>query len=134
MEIEAEAPRNENLQRITVLLADDHRLFSEALEALLEGDARIEVVGRARNGREAVDLAVSLAPDVVLMDVNMPVMNGLQATERIRAAAPGIRVLMLTGSKSPNDADRALRAGASGYVTKDRVASQLIDAIIELGR
>jgi DNA-binding NarL/FixJ family response regulator len=119
--------------RIRVLIADDHRLFAEALEAILEGDTRIDVVGRARNGREAVDLATTLTPDVVLMDISMPVMDGVEATAAITQSAPGVHVLMLTGSNSRSDVDRSRRAGAAGYVTKDRIASQLIDAIIEAG-
>jgi len=114
-----------------VLIADDHTLFAEALEAILAADARIEVVGRATNGAEAVELAASLEPDVVLMDISMPVMDGIEATARIRAGTPGTCVLVLTGSNSPADVDAARRAGASGYVTKDRIAAELVAAILE---
>jgi DNA-binding NarL/FixJ family response regulator len=117
---------------IRVLIADDHRLFAEALEAILAGDARIAVVGRARDGREAVELTRKLKPDVVLMDVSMPLLDGVEATREIRAAGRDIRVLMLTGSNSRADVDRSREAGASGYVTKDRIASELVDAILEL--
>jgi DNA-binding NarL/FixJ family response regulator len=116
---------------IRVLIADDHRLFAEALEAILGGESTIEVVGRARNGAEAVELALELAPDIVLMDISMPVMDGIEATRRIREARPNACVLMLTGSNAAVDVDRSREAGAAGYVTKDRIASQLIEAILE---
>ena len=123
-----------NLQKqIRVLIADDHRLFAQALEAILTADPRIEVAGHARDGREAVDLAVSLNPDVILMDIAMPVMDGLQATQQIRKQWPTACGLMLTGSNSRNDVDRAREAGAAGYVTKERIAAELIDAILEIG-
>src|ERR671932_1743539 len=116
---------------IRVLIADDHRLFAEALEAILGGESRIEVVARARNGAEALELALELDPDVVLMDISMPVMDGVEATRRIRETRPSARVLMLTGSNAAVDVDRSRTAGAAGYVTKDRIASQLVEAIVE---
>jgi two-component system nitrate/nitrite response regulator NarL len=114
-----------------VLIADDHTLFAEALEAILDTDERIAVVGRARNGQEAVELASSLRPDVVLMDISMPVMDGIQATAKIRESDPGACVLVLTGSDAPTDVDAARRAGATGYVTKDRIAAELVHAILD---
>ncbi|MGE5690989.1 MAG: response regulator transcription factor [Pseudomonadota bacterium] len=115
---------------ITVLIADDHRLFAEALEAVLVTDGRIAVVGHANDGRQAVELAQRLEPDVVLMDISMPVMDGIEATEAIRAERRDACVLMLTGSNSRLDVDRARRAGAAGYVTKDRIAAELVDVIV----
>ncbi len=117
---------------IRVLIADDHRLFAQALEAILATDARIEVAGHARDGQEAVGLARELEPDVILMDIAMPVMDGFQATRQITKDQPGSCVLMLTGSNSRSDVDRARKAGAAGYVTKDRIAAELIDAIVEV--
>jgi DNA-binding NarL/FixJ family response regulator len=116
------------------MIADDHRLFAQALEAILAADARIEVAGHARDGREAVELAASLHPDVILMDIAMPAMDGFQATRLIRKSDPEACILMLTGSNSRSDVDRARKAGAAGYVTKDRIAAELIDAIIEVVR
>jgi DNA-binding NarL/FixJ family response regulator len=116
---------------IRVLIADDHRLFAEALEAILAAESSIEIVGRARNGSEAFEMAVELDPDVVLMDISMPVMDGVEATRRIRQARPHACVLMLTGSNAAADVDRSRDAGAAGYVTKDRIASELVDAIVE---
>jgi DNA-binding NarL/FixJ family response regulator len=117
---------------IRVLIADDHRLFAEALEAILGGDERIAVVGHAADGEEAVRLAAELGPDVVLMDISMPVMDGIEAAEAIRSGDERASILMLTGSNSRTDVDRARQAGASGYVTKDRIAAELIDAIVEI--
>jgi DNA-binding NarL/FixJ family response regulator len=119
-------------RRIRVLIADDHRLFAEALEAILMTDERLEVAGHARDGAEAVKLATSLDPDVVLMDISMPVMDGFQATQQIRQGAPRASVLMLTGSNARTDVDRARAAGAAGYVTKDRIAAELVEAILEV--
>jgi DNA-binding NarL/FixJ family response regulator len=119
-------------ESIRVLIADDHRLFAQALEAILATDERIEVAGHARDGREAVELAKSLKPDVILMDIAMPVMDGFQATRQIVSEDGGMSVLMLTGSNSRSDVDRARKSGAAGYVTKDRIAAELIDAIVEV--
>jgi DNA-binding NarL/FixJ family response regulator len=128
----SEAAVTELVEPIRVLIADDHRLFAEALEAILAGDRRFDVVGRAHDGKEAVDLAVALQPDVTLMDIAMPVMDGVQATKKIRESLPRARVLMLTGSNARVDVDRSRQAGAAGYVTKDQIASQLIDAILDI--
>jgi DNA-binding NarL/FixJ family response regulator len=117
---------------IRVLIADDHRLFAEALQAILALDARIAVVGYAGNGAEAVRLAAELEPDVVLMDVDMPSVDGLEAARAIRADPGDARVLMLTGSSSREDVEAARRSGAAGYVTKDRVPAELIAAIVEI--
>jgi DNA-binding NarL/FixJ family response regulator len=119
-------------ERIRVLIADDHRLFGQALEAVLTGEERFEVVGYARNGREAVERVGELAPDVTLMDINMPVLDGVEATREIRKIFPDACILMLTGSNSKTDVNRARKAGASGYVTKDRIASELIEAILDV--
>jgi DNA-binding NarL/FixJ family response regulator len=117
---------------IRVLIADDHRLFAQALEAILATDDRIEVTGHAADGSEAVRLALEGNQDVILMDIAMPIMDGIQATKQIRKQRPDERILMLTGSNSRADVDRARAAGAAGYVTKDRIAAELIDAILEV--
>jgi DNA-binding NarL/FixJ family response regulator len=123
-----------NPQPIRVLIADDHRLFAQALEAVLATDDRLVVAGHAGDGVEAVKLALSLEPDVILMDISMPVMDGLQATKQIRKQRPSATVLMLTASNSRTDVGRARAAGAAGYVTKDRIAAELVDAILEVAR
>jgi DNA-binding NarL/FixJ family response regulator len=127
-----EAAVNNLPQKIRVLIADDHRMFAEALEAILATDDRLEVAGHAGDGAEAVSLALKVRPDVTLMDIAMPVMDGLQATKQIRKQWPNACVLMLTGSNSRTDVDRAREAGAAGYITKERIAAELIDAILEI--
>ncbi|HZC30936.1 MAG TPA: response regulator transcription factor [Gaiellaceae bacterium] len=115
-----------------MLIADDHRLFAEALEAILAGDDRIRVVGQAADGRQAVELTEKHDPDVVLMDISMPLMDGIEAAKKLRDDGSDARILMLTGSNSRTDVSRAREAGADGYVTKDRIAAELIDAIVEV--
>jgi DNA-binding NarL/FixJ family response regulator len=117
---------------IRVLIADDHRLFAEALEAILTAEPEIEVVGLARDGEQAVEQSLALKPDVILMDIAMPGVDGVEATKRIRKKHKRACVLMLTGSNSRSDVARAREAGAAGYVTKDKIAAQLIDAIREV--
>ncbi len=117
---------------IRVLIADDHALFSDALAAVLATDRRLHVAGRASDGREAVELTRSLRPDVVLMDISMPVMDGIEATARIRAERTAPPVVILTGSSSSADVGRAREVGASAYVTKDRISSDLIDTIVRV--
>jgi DNA-binding NarL/FixJ family response regulator len=117
--------------RVRVVIADDQRLFAEALEAILSTDGRIAVVGRASDGRAAVELVEAERPDVVLMDIAMPVLDGIAATEQIRAQVPATRVVVLTGSQAPQDISRARAAGAAGYVTKDQIAGDLVRAILD---
>jgi DNA-binding NarL/FixJ family response regulator len=117
---------------VRVLIADDHRLFAEALEAILAGDDRIELVGVCGDGEEAVRMAREVQPDVVLMDISMPLMDGIAAAKAIRAANADVGILMLTGSSARADVDRARKAGAAGYVTKDRIAAELVEAILEV--
>lgn len=117
-------------EQLRVLIADDHRLFAEALEAVLGTEPELEVVGRAADGREALALAESLEPDVVLLDISMPVMDGFEAAAQIAKLPRKPAVLMLSGSNAPHDIDQARRAGASGYVTKDAIAARLVAAIL----
>lgn len=118
---------------VRVLIADDEQPFVEMVEALLAGDRRIEVVGTAANGQEAIERALSLAPDVTLMDISMPLLDGIEAARRIRERQPTACILMLTGSSIATDVDRSRQAGAAGFLTKDRIASQLADAIVDVG-
>jgi DNA-binding NarL/FixJ family response regulator len=117
---------------VRIVIADDEPLFAEALELLLEADERIEVVGRATDGAGAVELSRDLEPDLVLMDLSMPGMDGFSATEQI-ARDSNVRVLVLTGSDDPADVAKARRAGASGYITKDQIAETLVSAILGAG-
>jgi DNA-binding NarL/FixJ family response regulator len=120
-------------ERIRVLVVDDERLFVEMLEAMLSADPRIDVVAHAYNGREAVDRALAIDPDVTLMDIAMPHMDGIEAIKAIRAEDPGARILVLTGANNPADVDLARKAGAAAYLTKDRIADELLPAIRDLG-
>ena len=120
--------------RVSVVIADDQRLFAEALEAILSTDGRIDVVGRALDGRAAVELVREERPDVVLMDIAMPVMDGIDATNAIRDESPGTRVIVLTGSNTSDDVSRAGAAGAAGYVTKDQIAGDLVRAILDVAK
>jgi two-component system, NarL family, nitrate/nitrite response regulator NarL len=133
MEAAAAAAVSTNERPVRVLIVDDHQLFADALRAILETDGRIEVVGHALDGAEAVELDTALRPDVVLMDISMPVMDGIEATRKIRDARADACVLMLTGSNASLDVDRARAAGAAAYVTKDRIAAELIDTILDVG-
>jgi two-component system, NarL family, response regulator DesR len=115
---------------VRVLVVDDHALFAEALMLTLGIDDRIRVVGAAGSGREAVSLAEALNPDVVLMDVHMPSMDGIEATRRVRKVSPKSRVLIVTATRSAEVAGEALAAGAERCLTKDTPAVKLIDAIV----
>jgi DNA-binding NarL/FixJ family response regulator len=115
--------------RPRVLLVDDQPLFLDALAAMLLVAPELEVVGRAEDGEQALDAARSLSPDLVLMDIDMPRMDGIEATRRIVAELPDAAVIMVTGSALCEDEERARSAGATGYVTKDRIACDLLPAV-----
>lgn len=119
------------MDAVRVLIADDNVLFARMLETILEEDERFEVVGRAQDGEQAVELAESLHPDVVLMDITMPRLDGLAATRRLRELGSPAHVVVLTESDFAGDIVRAERAGADGYVPKTRIAPRLRDAILE---
>ncbi len=118
---------------VRVLVADDHQLMREGTAALLGADERVEVVGLARDGREALALAERRAPDVVLLDLNMPEVDGLEACARLREGG-GPEVLMLTVSEEEPDLYAALRVGAAGYLTKDVPPAELIEAVLAVAR
>ena len=117
---------------IRVVLADDESLFVEALAALLELDERIDVVGRARDGLEALRLVATARPDVVLLDLDMPRINGIGAARILTAEYPFVHVVIVTGSTLPEDLERAREAGAAAYVTKDRVHEDLTEILVEV--
>jgi two-component system, NarL family, nitrate/nitrite response regulator NarL len=114
---------------VRVLVVDDEPLFAEMVQALLQRESGIEVVGRAAHGQDAVRLAAQLDPDVVVMDISMPVMNGIDATRAILQQNPRACVLILTGGSNIAEIDNARKAGAAGYLTKDRIANDLVAEI-----
>ncbi len=119
-----------NVLPARVLLADDQTLFRVGLAGLLAADPRIEIVGQAGTGAEAVELAAALQPDVVLMDLQMPEMDGIEATRQIVAANSGVRVLVLTTFDLDNYVIQALKAGASGYVLKDSRPDAIVSSVM----
>jgi len=114
---------------IRILLADDHKIIREGLRALLDGESNMEVVAEAEDGRTAVQLTRKLSPDVVVMDISMPDLNGIEATRQILRDHPGAKVIALSMHSDRQFAARMLEAGASGYVVKDAAFEELATAI-----
>jgi two-component system NarL family response regulator len=114
---------------VRVLVCDDQALFRHGLLQVLRSVPDIEVVGEARDATSAIELAAEWLPDVVLMDVRMPGMSGIEAARRIRSAQPGVRILMLTESEDEDDLYGAVRAGATGYLLKEVAIDEIADAI-----
>ncbi len=121
------------MEPFRVLIADDHPIFRHGMQAMLATAADLTCIGEARTGQEAVDLAASLEPDVILMDLQMPGLNGIEATRRILAASPQIRVLMVTMFQDDASVFTAMKAGARGYVLKDAEKPEILRAITAVG-
>lgn len=117
------------MEKLRILLADDHILFRKGIASLLKNRRDMEVVGEARDGIETVTLAQELVPDVILMDVNMPECNGLEATRLIRQALPQVQIVMLTVSDDDKDLFSAIRHGAKGYLLKNLDPNQLFEML-----
>jgi two-component system response regulator NreC len=117
------------MSRITVLLADDHTIVRKGLRSLLEAEADIDVIGEAEDGREAIEKTSELHPDVVVMDITMPGINGLEATRQIKQRSSGVQVVVLTMHTAAEYILQILRAGASGYLIKRAAPSELISAV-----
>lgn len=117
------------MKKLRILLADDHIVMRTGLRALLERQPNLEVVGESENGREAIELVSSLRPDVVVMDVGMPVLNGIEATKTIVTQHPTVAVVILSMYVDESYIMRALKAGARGYLLKDSAPADLISAI-----
>jgi DNA-binding NarL/FixJ family response regulator len=117
------------MTKIRVLLAEDHQLVREGLKLLVDNQPDMETIGDASDGRAAVRLAEQLRPDVVIMDVSMPGMNGLRATETLTQSCPGTKVLVLTRHTDEGFVHQLLRAGASGYVVKQSAPAELLAAV-----
>ena len=114
---------------VKVLIADDHKIFLAGLRALLDSNDEIEVVGEAGNGQEAIDLQKQLKPDIIVMDINMPGINGIEATREITTEFPGTKVLALSIHSGKRFVKGMLEAGASGYLLKDSAPDELVTAI-----
>ncbi len=121
------------MSKLRILIVDDHGLVRAGIQSLLEGQSELEVIGQAASGEEAIDKAIGLRPDLVLMDIAMPGMNGIEATRRIRTELPETRVLILTMHDDEQFFFPALRAGASGYILKDAEPEDLLNAIQTVG-
>ncbi|MEM5535248.1 response regulator transcription factor [Neptuniibacter pectenicola] len=117
------------VNKIRVLLVDDHPLVLDGISARLESEALLEIVGMANDGLQALELAAQLNPDVVLMDISMPVMNGFEASERFRIEQPDVKVLILSMHDNREYIVKLIKCGAAGYVLKDVSSSELISAI-----
>ena len=122
-------PRADAARPARLLIAEDHALVREGLRAMLAGAEDLEVAGEAENGRVALEMCRSLTPDLVLMDVRMPEMDGLEATRRIKEAQPRVIVLMVTTHQDPDYLLEAVRSGAAGYVLKEATKAQLLSAV-----
>ncbi len=120
------------MDKIRILLVDDHTILREGIRSLLEHQSDFEVVAEASNGRQAVELVRQLKPDVVLMDIAMPQLNGIHATEQIRRETRCTHILILTHHESEEYIRRALAAGASGYLPKDTDSNELVNASREV--
>lgn len=116
-------------KEIRVLLVDDHPLVLDGISARLEGEPSLEIIGMANDGKQALELAAELKPDVVLMDISMPVMNGFEASERFHAEQPDVKVLILSMHDDREYILKLIKCGAAGYVLKDVSSTELISAI-----
>ncbi|MEO7597339.1 MAG: response regulator transcription factor [Opitutus sp.] len=119
---------------ITVLLADDHAIVRQGLSALLDADGHFKIVGQPRNGREAVEMARTLRPDVIVMDIAMPILNGLEATRQILAANPAAKILILSAHSDDEYIERMRTAGVAGFLEKQTSAEVLTKALREVAR
>lgn len=117
------------MSKITVLLAEDHTIVRQGLRSLLDNEPEIEVVGEAGDGQEAIQKTEQLRPTVVVMDITMPILNGLEATRQIKKLFPAVKVVILTVHSTEEHIYQILRAGASGYVVKQGAVPELIEAI-----
>jgi len=122
------------MKRIRILLVDDHAVVRQGFKMILAAQTDMEIVGEAGNGREAVELAESLKPDIVVMDVAMPELNGIEATRRLSTSSPHTRVVALSMHKDNVYIREILRAGARGYLLKDSVAADVVNAIRAVAR
>jgi two-component system nitrate/nitrite response regulator NarL len=122
------------MDKTRILIVDDHTLFREGMKALLSRQESVEIIGEASNGKEGIEKAISLSPDVVLMDLNMPDMTGIEAVGHILKVKPDTKILMLTVSEDDEDLFRAVRAGAMGYLLKNVDSEHLVSSVHQVAR
>jgi DNA-binding NarL/FixJ family response regulator len=121
-------------KKIKIVLADDHNVVRQGLRALLMGQADMEVLGEASNGRQAVQLARQLHPDIVVMDIAMPLLNGLEATRQILKQSPAVKVLVLSSYRDDDYIEQLIEAGAAGYLIKQTAANDLLQGVREVNQ
>ncbi len=117
---------------ITIFLADDHAVLRDGMKFMIEAQANMQVVGMAANGREAVQKIEQLSPNVAIMDISMPELNGIEATQQVSDLSPQTRVIILSMHHSPEHINRALQAGARGYLLKESASNEIIEAITQV--
>ncbi len=117
------------MKKVKLVVADDHKIFRQGIKKLLEEESDLQVVGEAANGREAVKKATELKPDVILMDIAMANLNGLEATRQIKKVLPDVKVIMLTMHKNEEYVLQSFQAGASGFILKEGAVEELVSAI-----
>ena len=122
------------MERLKILLAEDHRILREGLKMMIDEQPNMEVVGEANDGIAAWQKTTELQPDIVLMDVSMPLMNGADATRRIRELCPDVKIVALTAHRASAYLSQMLKAGASGYVLKNTAFNELVDAILAVAK
>lgn len=120
------------MEKITILIADDHTLIRETWSCILNADPRFRVIAECRNGEEAVEQAKGMRPNVVIMDINLPGINGIEATQLIRKFSPGSKILGVSIHSQPTYARKMMQKGAMGYVTKNSSCEEMFTAIIEV--
>src|SRR5277367_5435243 len=120
------------MKRIAVLLAEDHTIVRQGLRLLIENDGDIEIVGEAKTGREAVQMTGDLRPEIIVMDIAMPLLNGIEATRQILKAFPTTKVLILSAHSDPEYVEQVVKAGAMGYLVKQSSGEVVAQAIREL--
>jgi len=121
-----------NLSQIRIVLVDDHELVRGSWKLLLKQDTRFSVIGECRNGAEAIEEAQKLKPDIIIMDINMYPMNGMEATEKISQVAPSVKIIGLSINNQPAYVQKMMNAGAKGYMTKNSSLHEMTHAIMEV--
>lgn len=118
--------------KIKIIIVDDHQMIRETWKLILEQDERLNVIGECKSGAEAIEVAQSLKPDIILMDINMSPINGFEATRKITKSSPSVKIIGLSINNQPTYARNMMQLGAKGYVTKNSPKEEMIKAILEV--